>query len=96
MKPIKIKIFDHNGIFYNQENSIVTLKTPNGYRGIQQGALPVISTLVPSLLYIGRQNDTDRKVFEISDGVLYADANEVQIFVSNIKVVTTSKAMFEQ
>lgn len=95
MKPIKIKIFDHNGIFYNEENSIVTLKTPNGYRGIQQGAISVIATLVPSLLYIGAQNDNNRKVFEIADGVLYADANEVQIFVSDIKPITTSKAMFE-
>ncbi|CAT05339.1 putative ATP synthase epsilon chain [Mesomycoplasma conjunctivae] len=86
MKKIKVKIFDKNGIFLEQDTDIVTLKTQVGYRGIMHGATPLIANLVPSILYLGSKNNNQIR-YEIQEGVVHSDKQEVQIFLSGIKVL---------
>lgn len=82
MKLTKLKILTPKGIFFHQDIESVTLKTTEGYIGIQSGISGFISSLVPSKFFIKVNNKEE--IFFIKSGIVYAEKDFVNIITDLI------------
>ncbi|MCP4336692.1 MAG: ATP synthase F1 subunit epsilon [Mycoplasma sp.] len=99
-----LKIITPKGIFYDEPVSIVTVKTTEGYIGIQTGRVPIVASIEISPLNIGTKGSPNYKDCAIAGGLLYADKNTVTIITDSveekskidIKKETRNKEMLEK
>ncbi len=80
-----LKIITPEGIFYNQPVSIVTVKTTEGYIGIQYGRVPIVASIQVSPLIIGTKGKENYKDCAIAGGLLYADKDTVTIITDAVE-----------
>lgn len=83
MKKIKLTISTPKGIFFEQDVDIVTVKTPNGYIGLQRNRLPFISSIEISTMFI--KNNSENKVVAIGGGIVFVEKTYIDIFTDDIE-----------
>ncbi|ADE19433.1 ATP synthase F1 subunit epsilon [Mycoplasma crocodyli] len=71
-------------VFYEGMVNIVTLKTPNGYIGLQANKSPFFSNIEIGNLYINSEKDKDFQRCAIGGGLVYADSQRVNIITDDI------------
>ncbi len=81
----KLKIITPNGIFYDKEVSIVTVKTTEGYIGIQYGRVPIVASIEISPLIIGTHGQPNYMDCAIAGGLLYADKESATIITDAVE-----------
>ncbi len=79
-----LKISTPQGIFFDGEVDIVTLKTSNGYIGIQKNRLPFISNVEISIMYINSKLSNNEKICAIGGGLVYVEREYIDIFTDDI------------
>ncbi|MFV8414235.1 MULTISPECIES: ATP synthase F1 subunit epsilon [Mycoplasma] len=85
-----------SGIFYEGDVNIVTLKTASGYIGLQAGRTPLFSNIEIGNLTIGWDNHPDTIKCYIGGGLVYADANKINIItddIINVKNIDVQRAL---
>ncbi|MBX4209928.1 MAG: ATP synthase F1 subunit epsilon [Mollicutes bacterium PWAP] len=98
MNLTKLKIITPNGLFFDGIVEIVTMKTFEGFIGIQHGKSPFMAQLDIAELKIGRDSDSKQKIAAISGGLVYATPKSVEIitdaieFIENIDKARAKKA----
>ncbi|CAM9106719.1 ATP synthase F1 subunit epsilon [Mycoplasma marinum] len=80
-----LKIITPEGIFYNQPVSIVTVKTTEGYIGLQPGRIPIVGSIEISPLIIGTKGQDNYMDCAIAGGLLYADKTSVTIITDAVE-----------
>lgn len=83
-KKIKLTISTPKGTFFSDFVDILTVKLPNGYKGVQKNILPFVSNVLISTMYINSKNSKNYKVLAISGGIIYAERDYVDIFTDDI------------
>lgn len=83
MSSFKLTISTPYGLFYEQEVDIVTLKTSEGYIGLQKNRIPFISTIEISSLYI-KVNGIS-KIAAIGGGIVFVEKDYIDIFTDDIQ-----------
>ncbi|AAT27693.1 ATP synthase F1 subunit epsilon [[Mycoplasma] mobile] len=81
----KLIITTPQGYFFNDDVEIVTLKTTEGYIGIQKDSQSLIASIKPSKLFINQINSKDLKICAISGGIAFIDKNEIKIITDAIE-----------
>jgi F-type H+-transporting ATPase subunit epsilon len=84
-KKTKLKIITPNGIFFEKEVEIVTLKTTEGFIGIQKNHIPFVGALEIAPLYIEKSTNKEHSVYAIAGGLVYADKDKVDIITDAIE-----------
>ncbi len=86
MKTILLKIITPNGMVFNNNIKMVTVKTISGYRGILPSHSPLVSFLNIGTMRIHVENN---KVIEynVSNGLLVVEPKIVKILTDDIKLV---------
>lgn len=84
MNKTKLKISTPNGIFYENDVDIVTLKTSEGYIGLQSNRLPFISSIEISSLYITIDSN-NKKIAAIGGGLVFVEKTYIDIFTDDIQ-----------
>ena len=79
-----LKISTPQGIFFDGDVDIVTLKTANGYIGIQKNRLPFISNVEISIMYINSKLSNNEKICAIGGGLVYVEREYIDIFTDDI------------
>ncbi len=82
---IHLKIITPEGIFYNKSVSIVTVKTSEGYIGIQKGRVPIVGSIEISPLIIGTKGQDNYMDCAIAGGLLYADKDTATIITDAVE-----------
>lgn len=82
MNKTKLKIITPNGLFYDKEIEIVTVKTSEGNIGLQHGKSPMVASIAISELHLGAP---ENKVCAIAGGLLYVTKEEVRIITDAIE-----------
>ena len=81
-----LKIITPSGIFYENDVSLVTVKTTEGYIGLQHGKPPFVASLEISELAIGSQSDKrSYKLCAIAGGIVYVQRDQVDIITDAIE-----------
>lgn len=83
MSTTRLKISTPQGIFFEDDVKMVTLKTPEGYIGLQHNRLPFISSIEISPMYITSKN-SEKKVIAISGGIVFVEKTYIDIFTDDI------------
>ncbi len=83
-KTTHLRISTPNGIFFDEEVDILTVKTPMGYIGIQRNRLPFISNIEISVMYINSKSSNNEKICAIDGGLIYVEREYVDIFTDEI------------
>ncbi len=99
-----LKIITPNGVFYDEPVSIVTVKTTEGYIGLQYGRIPIVASVEISPLVIGTKGAKNHKDCAIAGGLLYADQKSVTIITDaveekskiDVNAATKEKLMLEK
>ena len=98
MNKVPLKIITPDGIFWNKEVDIVTLKTTEGYIGVLHGKSPMVASLDIAKLFINKKGSSNFKECSIAGGILYSRPNKVEIitdaieFKENIDIARAEKA----
>ena len=79
-----LKISTPKGIFFDGEVDIVTVKTTNGFIGVQKNRLPFISNIEISTMYINSKASNNEKICAIGGGLIYVERDYVDIFTDDI------------
>ena len=82
MNLTKLKIITPNGLFYDKEIEIVTVKTSEGNIGLQHGKSPMVASIAISELHLGAP---ENKMCAIAGGLLYVTTSEVRIITDAIE-----------
>lgn len=83
MSMFKLTISTPYGLFYEKEVDIVTLKTSEGYIGLQKNRIPFISAIEISSLFI-KENGVTR-IAAIGGGIVFVEKNYIDIFTDDIQ-----------
>ncbi len=83
MSMFKLTISTPYGLFYEKEVDIVTLKTSEGYIGLQKNRIPFISAIEISSLFIKESGVT--KIAAIGGGIVFVEKNYIDIFTDDIQ-----------
>ena len=88
-KTTKLIISTPKGIFYENHVYLVSLKTSQGYIGLQVNHMPFISNIEISSLYIyeqplNRENNEIKKA-AIGGGLVFAEKDYIDIFTDDIE-----------
>ena len=83
-KTTHLKISTPKGVFFDGDVDIVTLKTANGYIGIQKNRLPFISNIEISTMYINSVASNNQKICAIGGGLIYVEREYIDIFTDDI------------
>lgn len=83
MSAFKLTISTPYGLFYEKEVDIVTLKTSEGYIGLQKNRIPFISAIEISSLFI--KVDGTTKIAAIGGGILFVEKDYIDIFTDDIQ-----------
>ncbi|VEU58465.1 ATP synthase F1 subunit epsilon [Mycoplasmopsis gallinacea] len=84
MSKVYLNITTPTGIFYVGKVDIVTLKTAEGYIGLQSHRSPFFSNVEIGNLIIGHENDKDSIKCIIGGGLVYADSTKINIITDDI------------
>ncbi len=84
MNKTKLKISTPNGIFYEGDVDMVTVKTTEGFIGLQFNRLPFISSIEISSLNI-TVDGSNKKIAAISGGIVFAEKTYIDIFTDDIE-----------
>ena len=84
MNKTKLKISTPNGIFYEGDVDMVTVKTAEGFIGLQFNRLPFISSIEISSLNI-TVDGSNKKIAAISGGIVFAEKTYIDIFTDDIE-----------
>ncbi len=79
-----LKISTPKGIFFDGEVDIITVKTAEGFIGIQKNRLPFISNIEISTMYINSKASNKEKICAIGGGLIYVEREYVDIFTDDI------------
>ncbi len=83
MNKTRLTISTPSGIFYQGEVEIVTLKTSEGYIGLQYNRLPFISSIEISPMYV-KIDDNNKKEAAIGGGIVFVEKKYIDIFTDDI------------
>lgn len=83
MSTFKLTILTPYGLFYEKEVDIVTLKTSEGYIGLQKNRIPFISAIEISSLFI--KVDGTTKIAAIGGGIVFVEKDYIDIFTDDIQ-----------
>lgn len=86
-KTIKLVISTPQGIFYDHDVYLVTLRTSEGYIGLQANHVPFISNIEISSIYIHEEPLTRQqngKRAAIGGGLVFAEKDYIDIFTDDI------------
>ena len=78
----KLRIITPNGLFYDKEIEIVTVKTSEGNIGLQHGKSPFVASIQISELHLGAP---ENKMCAIAGGLLYVTPEGVDIITDAIE-----------
>ncbi|MGX9340371.1 hypothetical protein ACWXVL_01435 [Mycoplasma sp. 128] len=83
---ISVTITTPYGSFLETKTDIVTLKTTEGYIGLQANCLEFTAAIVTSQLFVGGSgiDASERKVFYVNKGIVHSRADRIDIIVNNI------------
>lgn len=84
---VKLTITTPKEIFFQDEVDIVTLKTPEGYIGLQANRSPFFTNIEIGKLYINFKNSDNHKQCAVGGGLVYADAYKINIITDDILYV---------
>jgi F-type H+-transporting ATPase subunit epsilon len=79
-----LKISTPKGVFFDGDVDIVTIKTIDGFIGIQKNRLPFISNIEISTMYINSKSSGNEKICAIGGGLIYVEREYVDIFTDDI------------
>ena len=85
MAKTQLKIITPNGIFWDKEVDIVTVKTTEGYMGLLHGKSPVVASLDIAELHINKQGSSDFVECAIAGGLLYVTPERIEIITDAIE-----------
>ncbi|APJ38248.1 ATP synthase F1 subunit epsilon [Mycoplasmopsis pullorum] len=71
-------------VFFEGKVKIVTLKTADGYIGLQPNRSPLFSNIEIGSLNINQSGDPDYQKFFIGGGLVYADAGQINIITDDV------------
>ena len=83
MSTFKLTISTPYGLFYEKEVDIVTLKTSEGYIGLQKNRIPFISAIEISSLFI--KVDGTTKIAAIGGGIVFVEKDYIDIFTDDVQ-----------
>ena len=83
MSTFKLTISTPYGLFYEKEVDIVTLKTSEGYIGLQKNRIPFISAIEISSLFI--KVDGTTKIAAIVGGIVFVEKDYIDIFTDDVQ-----------
>ena len=83
MSTFKLTISTPYGLFYEKEVDIVTLKTSEGYIGLQKNRIPFISAIEISSLFI--KVDGTTKIAAIGGSIVFVEKDYIDIFTDDIQ-----------
>ncbi|QDF64963.1 ATP synthase F1 subunit epsilon [Mycoplasma nasistruthionis] len=84
MQTIHLTVTTPQQIFYEGDVEIVTLKTAIGYIGLQANRTPMFSNIEVGHLVIGWEKDDSSIKCYIGGGLVYADAEKINIITDDI------------
>lgn len=84
-KLVKLKIMTPDGIFWHEPVEIVTVKTTEGYIGLQKNKSPFVASLDIAELLINPQSSNKHKVCAIAGGLVIATKNHINIITDAIE-----------
>lgn len=93
-----LKVTTPRGIFFEDDVDIVTVKTVNGYLGLQANHVPLISALEIGEMLINHRNDKKYQICAVSSGIVYVTRERVDIvteaaeFKENIDLTLAKQA----
>ncbi|MGZ9428588.1 hypothetical protein [Mycoplasma sp. 1012] len=82
MKITKLKIITPNGVFLEKNIEIITLKTTEGYKGLQYGIQPFVASIVPSKTFIKSENKEE--IIYIKSAIVYAQKELITIISDSV------------
>ena len=85
LNPLKLKILTPDGIFFNDNIEIVSVKTTEGNIGILHGHIPLIASIAISQLHINDPTSNNYRKCAISGGLLCVKPTEVTIITDTIE-----------
>lgn len=80
-----LKISTPNGLFFDDKVTIVTVKTLEGFIGLQANHTPFMSAVEIGELAINQKQSRDYKVCAISNGIVYANQTNVNIIAESVE-----------
>lgn len=89
-KTTKLRISTPNGLFYDGDIYMVTLKTSEGYIGLQYNHIPFISSIEISTIYICDDKNAPlekQKKAAIGGGIVFSEKTYIDIFTDDIQWV---------
>lgn len=84
-KKAKLKIITPNGIFWNDLVDIVTLKTTEGFIGLQKNRMPFVASLDIDELFINSTKSPDFRKCAIAGGIVFVSREEITIITDAIE-----------
>ena len=84
-KKVSLKIITPDGTFWNKPVDIVTLKTTEGYIGLQHGKSPFVASLDIAELTINKKGSNEYKDCAIAGGIVIASKEKVEIITDAIE-----------
>ena len=83
MNKVHLKIMTPNGIFFEGDVEMVTVKTSAGYIGLQHGKSPFVASLEYAPIEI--KQEKHKIVSAISGGLVYANPESINIITDAIE-----------
>lgn len=80
-----LKIITPNGIFWDKEVDMVTVRTTEGEMGILHGKSPVVASIEISELSINKRGSSNFKDCAIAGGILYVTPERIDIITDAIE-----------
>lgn len=84
-KKTHLKIMTPRGLFLEDDVEIVTVKTTEGYIGLQADKSPLIGAIEISEMIIGKFSSPKHQVFAISNGLVYVTKTNVDIVAESVE-----------
>lgn len=84
MKTINLIITTPIKEVYNGQVEIVTLKTANGFIGLQANHAPFFSNIEPGKLEINSEKSKNYEKYLVGSGLIYCNGSEINILTDDI------------
>ncbi|UCU26809.1 ATP synthase F1 subunit epsilon [Mycoplasma anserisalpingitidis] len=84
MKTINLVITTPMKEVYNGQVEIVTLKTPNGFIGLQANHAPFFSNIEPGKLEINSDRSKNYEKYLVGSGLVYCNGSEINVLTDDI------------
>ena len=81
----KLTIYTPKGIFWNQNVAITTIKTTEGYIGLQKNKAPFLATLDIAELHINERTSPSYKACAIAGGLVMCNRDSITIITDAIE-----------